>query len=130
MYRKRIKAIYARLIPLTLFILGCFPSRGLYFLLHHSSTASHHRTYQPALDRPSDSTAKLTAPLARLPPRLSRVPRSLKESPDLSPERLASTTIPSRPNYRYFLAATSFVDEFRPGSRVTPQVDRAPPAAL
>lgn len=117
-----------RVLPITLFVLGCFPSRGLYFLLHPATPDGRYHAHHPALNAPASPTPKLKAAKVPLPARLTRVPRSLRKipivtdtahgtAPAFSPRAPASRTVPSARN-----------TVFSPPVSASPPPGRAPPA--
>lgn len=118
-----------RLLPIALFALGCFPSRGLYFLLHSAAPSGIYHSHQPVLNAPSSRTPKIKPAKVLLPARLSRVPRSLKQNPDVPPPALlaAFNAPPDGPPARLaILAAVLLSPRTLPAS---PPPARAPPAA-
>jgi hypothetical protein len=74
----------SRTLLIALFVFGCFPARGLYFLLQGVTKSGQHYSHQPVLRAPADANARLDAAKIPLPTRLTRVPRALKRSPALS----------------------------------------------
>ncbi len=115
------------LLPILLFLSGAFPSRGLYFLLHDGARTGIHRTRQPALDKPASRTTRLSPPKAALPKRLSKIPRALKETPDVSAPALAAVAAPSlHPNTARIARAVAAPPLLRPFASAAPS-SRAPP---
>lgn len=118
-----------RLLPIALFALGCFPSRGLYFLLHAAAPSGIYHSHQPVLNAPSSRTPKFKPAKVRLPARLSRMPRSLKQTPDVpAPALLAAFNAPPAgpPARRAIFTPVLRSPRTLPAS---PPPARAPPAA-
>ncbi len=118
------------ILPLSLFVLGCFPSRGLYFLLHPASAAGRYHASQPVLNAPSNPIPRWKAAKVPLPARLTRVPRSLKQTPFVPAPTLgaAFVQIPAKPAYLIVsIAPDLFLPQRPPAS---PPPSRAPPAAV
>ena len=113
-----------------LFVLGCFPSRGLYFLLHPATTAGRYFTHQSVFKSPTNPTPRLRAAKVPLPSRLSRVPRTLKQSPNIAApgNDNAFAFAPDRRTFRLDHALPNVVlPQPFPSS---PPPSRAPPAAV
>lgn len=126
MTRVTTRAFMRRILPITLFVMGCFPSRGLYFLLHPSG--GHYHAHQPVLKAPSSPTPRLKAAKVPLPARLTRVPRTLKRNPVLATPALdAASALPGvAPQAR---AVRPTPDSFRAQAPPSsPPPSRAPPA--
>lgn len=81
MTRNGARLILQRLLLTTLFLVSCFPSRGLYFLLHSPQSDRYYHTSQPVFDAPTNPKPKLKAAKQPLPLRLTRIPRTVKPSP-------------------------------------------------
>lgn len=129
MKRVTTRTFLRRLLPLTLFVLGCFPARGLYFLLHPATPDGRYFTHHPALSAPASPTPRLKPSKVPLPSRLTRVPRTLKRVPIVAAPVLASlftfTADPSSPR-----PAAPGPDAVRAQSPPSsPPPSRAPPAA-
>src|SRR5688572_28145585 len=124
-----VRPFLRRILPIVLFALGCFPSRGLYFLLHASSTDGRYHGHQPVLSSPTSRTPRLKAAKVPLPARLTRVPRTVRKIPVPAPAKVFSTMIappasgPSRP---ILSDIGAFAAQPFPAS---PPSGRAPPAA-
>jgi len=113
-----------------LFVLGCFPSRGLYFLLHPATPDGRYYAHQSVLSAPASRTPKLKASKVPLPARLSRMPRTVKTTPvatapdhrllfTLTPDEMASHKAASPPFFPPYQAHPS-----------APPPSRAPPASV
>lgn len=119
-----------RLLPIALFALGCFPSRGLYFLLHSGSAEGRYYAHHPVLSAPASPTPKLKPPKVPLPSRLTRVPRTVKASPSVSaPDRIPLFTISPSAKPRWTVADAPQFPPYQafPSS---PPPSRAPPASV
>lgn len=81
---KTVLTLLRSTLPIALFVLGCFPSRGLYFLLHPATSGGRYFAHQPVIKTPANQTPQMRAAKVPLPSRLSRVPRSLKQSPNVA----------------------------------------------
>lgn len=130
MYKERARSALRIFLPITLFALGCFPSRGLYFLLHSSQSDAHYHASQPVLSAPTSPTPKWKPAKVPLPARLSRMPRALKQNPLVPAPNLDRAGIPLSP--QPFLRLVSvrpdlIIPKIRPAS---PPPGRSPPAAL
>lgn len=130
MYWNRARTLLFRILPITLFVLGCFPSRGLYFLLHPATPDGRYYSSHPVFRTPTNPTPKWKASRVPLPARLSRVPRTLKQNPRipapsmdqvlaLIPDRLAFSLLPVLPD---LVLLQTFPASAPPS--------RAPPAAI
>ncbi|MDP3543631.1 MAG: hypothetical protein Q8T11_14265 [Elusimicrobiota bacterium] len=120
-----------RILPVLLFLLGCFPSRGLYFLVNNdASPGGLVRTHQPALRAPVNPRPKLNQDLPPLPKRLSRVPRALQESPSIPAWTDGEPLTVTPP--RSFTRLALFGAEGPPSRRtaVVEPPGRAPPPAV
>ena len=119
-----------RLLPITLFVLGCFPSRGLYFLAHPTSPpGGRYFAHHPVLSAPTNPTPRMRTAKVPLPPRLTRVPRTLKKVPIVAAPALVSafTFSPDAPALRAVASDPNAVRSQSPPS--SPPPSRAPPAA-
>lgn len=129
MTRVKTRTFLRRLLPLALFVLGCFPSRGLYFLLHPATPDGRYHAHQPVLSAPSSPTPRLKPAKVPLPARLTRIPRTLKRAPIVAAPALVSlfafTADPAA-----LRAIASGPDSVRSQSPpASPPPSRAPPAA-
>lgn len=116
-------------LAIALFALACFPSRGLYFLLHPAAPDGRYHTHHPVLGAPTQPTPRLKAAKVPLPARLTRVPRTLKKIPSVPTP--AGDSAPARINAGRGArlvspAASSLPPTLLPAS---PPSGRAPPSA-
>lgn len=130
MYRGSVQTFLRCALPIALFALGCFPSRGLYFLLHSPQSDEFYQTSQPVFSAPTNPTPKWKAAKVPLPSRLTRVPRTVKQTPFVPTPNLTRTfvLIPAKPAFRLVSVETDFV--LPQASPASPPLGRAPPAAL
>lgn len=129
MKRVTTRTFLRRLLPLTLFVLGCFPARGLYFLLHPATPDGRYFTHHPALSAPASPTPRLKPSKVPLPSRLTRVPRTLKRVPIVAAPALVThfSFPPDDSSLRPVASAPEAVRSQSPPS--SPPPSRAPPAA-
>ena len=130
MYWNKARTLLFRVLPISLFVLGCFPSRGLYFLLHSSQSDEHYHISQPVFSVPTSPTPKWKAAKVPLPPRLTRVPRTVKQTPYVPAPNLERSFVllPADPVFTLVSAEPDF---FLPQSPpASPPPGRAPPAAI
>lgn len=118
-----------RSFPLALFVLGCFPSRGLYFLLHPATPDGPFYAHHPVLSAPASPTPKLKPAKVPLPARLTRIPRTFKKAPIIAGPPLFSMVsfAPEAPAARAGAWGPDAVRSQPPPS--SPPPSRAPPAA-
>lgn len=127
MLKERLRR-FGRIAPVVLFLLACFPSRGLYFLLHPPDADGRFHSSQPVFNSPVDPRPKLKPARVPLPARLTRVPRTQKPSPDLPRTAPSASTAPAPRVRRVPLLARAAK---RPPAAAAPGVHgRAPPAAI
>jgi len=118
------------ILPIALFALGCFPSRGLYFLLHSANVDGRYHTNQPALRAPTNPIPRMKPAKVPLPSRLTRVPRTIKPAPILAvPDRLLLLTMSPADEPRWTVADAPQFPPYQafPSS---PPPSRAPPASI
>lgn len=129
MNKVAIRTSLRRLLPLTLFVLGCFPARGLYFLLHPANPEGRYFSHQPVLSAPTNPVPRMRAAKVPLPGRLTRVPRTLKKVPIVAVPALA-TLFSFPPADSFLRPADSGPEAVRAQSPPSaPLPSRAPPSA-
>ncbi len=130
MIRDSARLALQRILLTALFLLSCFPSRGLYFLLHSPQSDRYYHTSQPVFDAPTNPRPKWKAAKQPLPMRLTRIPRTVKQTPSVPSETSVLIAV---------LTPDLTIERFpRPESEsCSPQTlssarppGRAPPAAL
>lgn len=130
MYKERAGAILRSVLPIALFAVGCFPSRGLYFLVHPATPGGRYFTHHPVLSAPTNPIPRMRAAKVPLPPRLTRVPRTLKKAPIAAAPALVPlfAFMAGSSSLRTIASAPEAVRSQSPPS--SPPPSRAPPAAL